>query len=104
MKYKNEIEPNYGQVVLRPIEDQEERYGNIIVPDVGKEKPEIAEILKIEDTYNWHTGKFFTPKFSVGDIVIIPKMGVMKISLNNEELYICQENQISGKLTKLKDE
>ena len=30
--------PQNGNVIIKPIEEQEQTYGNIVVPDMGKEK------------------------------------------------------------------
>jgi co-chaperonin GroES (HSP10) len=97
---KKKIIPSWGQVVLKPIEDAEERYGNIIIPDMGKEKPELAEVVHPgEGTYNYNTDVLIPPRYMEGDIVAIPKMGTQVISLNNgEEFYICQESQLFGKI------
>ena len=34
------IEPKNGYIILKPIEEQEVLAGNIILPDLGKERPE----------------------------------------------------------------
>lgn len=47
-----------GNVILRPIEEQEEMYGNIVLPDLGKEKPEMAEVVNTSPTFNWHKSEF----------------------------------------------
>ena len=34
------LQANNDRVIIKPIESGEEMYGSIIVPDMGKEKPE----------------------------------------------------------------
>jgi co-chaperonin GroES (HSP10) len=68
------IEAINGNVVLKRIEEEEQTYGQIVIPDMGKEKPELAEVIKTSDTYNWHTGKFVDSLLSVGDVVVIPTL------------------------------
>ena len=38
----NKITPLNGFILLKPIETQEETFGNIIIPDLGKERPEMG--------------------------------------------------------------
>ena len=39
------LEALFDAVIVKPIEIEETTYGNIIVPDVGKEKNETGEII-----------------------------------------------------------
>lgn len=87
-----------GFIWLKPIEEQEQLSGNIIIPDLGKEKPEIGEVVFISPTYNFHTDKEIPSKLSVGDLVLIPKMGSQRIVVEGEEYYITKETDMFGKL------
>ena len=87
-----------GNVVLRPIEEEEAMYGNIVLPDLGKEKPEMAEVVDTSSTYNWHKGEHVPSVLSVGDRVLIPKMGSVKVSFDGDDYYITKESEILAKL------
>ena len=39
--------PQNDRVLIKPIESGEEMYGNIIIPDMGKEKPEMGEVVAV---------------------------------------------------------
>ena len=41
----SKLRPVNGNVILRPIEEEEQMAGNIIIPDMGKERPEMGEII-----------------------------------------------------------
>jgi len=88
------LKPVNGNVILRPIEEEELMAGNIIIPDMGKEKPEVAEILAISNIYNFNTDKIVPTDLKVGMKVLIPKMGVQSIPLDGEEYYITSQNSI----------
>jgi len=90
----SKIRPLNGHVVIRPIEEEEQTYGNIVVPDMGKEKPEIGEVIESSDTYNWHTGALYPSQLKAGDKVLIPKMGSMKLTVDGEDYYITKETEI----------
>jgi chaperonin GroES len=91
------LQPMNGHVILRPIEEGETTYGNIVLPDLGKEKPEMGEVVAASDTYNWHTGAYYPSHLKVGDKVLIPKLGSMKITVEGEDYYITKETEVLAK-------
>ena len=90
----NKLQPMNGNVILRPIESQEETFGNIIIPDLGKERPEMAEVVATSTTYNWHNGDHVKSQLEQGMKVLIPKLGAMKITIEGEDFFICKETEI----------
>lgn len=90
------IQPLNGHVILTPIETEEQTIGNIIIPDLGKEKPEIGEVVAVSDTFNWNTGEFRKTQLSQGDKVLIPKLGTMRVSVEGTDYYIVKETDILG--------
>jgi chaperonin GroES len=90
------IQPLNGHVILSPIETEEQTIGNIIIPDLGKEKPEIGEVIATSDTFNWNTGEFKKSQLSVGEKVLIPKLGTMRVSVEGVDYYIVKETDILG--------
>jgi chaperonin GroES len=92
----NKITPLNGFILLKPIETQEETFGNIIIPDLGKERPEMGEVVATSDIYNYHTDKFVVSNIEVGEIALIPKMGSQRIVLDGQDYFICKETDILG--------
>jgi chaperonin GroES len=90
----SKIKPLNGFIILKPVETTEELVGNIIIPDLGKERPETGEVIEVSTTYNFHSDVEIPSKLKVGDIVLIPKMGTQKISLSGEDYYITKETEI----------
>mgnify|MGYP003642414805 FL=1 len=41
------IIPLGDKIIILPQDEGEQTYGNIIVPDIGKEKPEIGTVLAV---------------------------------------------------------
>ena len=62
----SKLNPKNGFAVLKPIEEQEQTYGNIVIPDLGKERPEMGEVIAVSQTYNWHRGEYVDSQFQVG--------------------------------------
>jgi len=90
----SKLKPVNGNVILRPIEEEELMAGNIIIPDMGKERPEMAEVIAISQMYNYNTDTLVPLEVKVGDKVLIPKMGAQTITLDGEEYYMTAQNSI----------
>lgn len=94
----SKLSPAYGNIVLKPIENEQETFGNIIIPDLGKERPEMAEVVATNKIYNWNTGEYVNSQFEIGDKVLIPKLGGIKITVEGEDYFICKEGDILSKV------
>jgi len=90
----NKLKPVNGNVILRPIEEEELMAGNIIIPDMGKEKPEMAEVIAISNVYNFNTDTVVPTDLKVGMKVLIPKMGAQTLTIDGEEYYITAQSSI----------
>ena len=88
----SKLKPVNGNVILRPIEEQEMMSGNIIIPDMGKEKPEMGEIVALAPYYNFNIGKD-VPSI-LGMKVLIPKLGAQTVTVDGEEFYITAQSSI----------
>ena len=90
----SKLTPINGHVIIKPIENEEQMVGNIVIPDLGKEKPEIGEVISASDTYNWNTGEHYRTKLTPGQKVLIPKMGSIKITVDGEDYFVTKETEI----------
>jgi len=90
------IKPVNGHIVLKQVEESEQMVGNIFLPDLGKEKSLIAEVVDVSSTFNFHQGTFKESEVKIGDLVIVPRMGSQIISVDNEDYIVCKETDIIG--------
>ena len=90
----SKLNPINGNIVLKPIESTEAMYGNIVLPDLGRERPEMAEVVETSSTYNWHKSEYIESQLKVGDKVLIPKMGAVKVTIDGEDYFITKETEI----------
>jgi chaperonin GroES len=98
MIYKS-IDPLFNNVVLKKKEEEtEQMHGNIFVPDMGKEKAEIAEVIFIGPGFYTQLGEFISTTLKPGDVVLLPKLGAQRITLDKEEYLMIKESEILGKL------
>ena len=84
-----QLKPNRGQAILKPIEETEQTYGNIIIPDMGNTKAAQAVIVSMCPIYNFNMGVEVPSIFNVGDTVLFPSMGSQKVTLDREDYFIC---------------
>ena len=90
------IEPLGDRVVILPREEEEQMYGNIVVPDTGKEKPEMGKVLAVGEGRVTSEGAIVQNQLEVGQTVIVPKFGAQTVIIENETYIIASENDILG--------
>jgi chaperonin GroES len=92
------LEALFDAVIVKPIEIEETTYGNIIVPDLGKEKNETAEIISVGPGRMLQDGTMKPLPLNVGDKVVLPTMGFTKLPYDGEEYYVGPGNQILARI------
>ena len=90
------IEPLGDRIVLLPIDEGEQQYGSIIVPDMGKEKPEMGEVLAVGEGRVTNQGAIIQNQLKEGQIVMVPKFGAQTVVVNGETYIIASENDVLG--------
>lgn len=88
------LRATFDAVIVKPLEEEETIHGNIIVPDLGKEKNQQGEIIAIGPGKHTVTGQFLATVLEVGDRVLLPTMGFTKFDFEGEEYYVGPENSI----------
>jgi chaperonin GroES len=90
-------------VLIKPVESGEEMYGNIIIPDMGKEKPEMGEVIAVGPGRQSEFGQFIRVNAKVGDFVLIPKIGSLRIDFEGQEYFITQDREILATVLESQD-
>jgi chaperonin GroES len=96
--------PQNDRVLVKPIDEGEQMYGNIVIPDMGKEKPEMGEVVAVGPGRQSEFGQLIKVNAKVGDIVLVPKIGTLRIDFEGEEYYIVQDREILATVKESKDE
>ena len=92
------LEALFDAVIVKPIEAEEQPFGNIIVPDMGKEKNEFGEVVAVGPGRATISGTLVPTILKVGDKVVLPTMGFTKLPFDGEEFYVGPENQVLAKV------
>ena len=90
------IIPLSDKIVILPQEEEHHQYGNIIVPDMGKEKPEIGKVLAVGPGRISTNGTLIPNKIKAGVTVMVPKFGTQVAVVENETYIIASENDVLG--------
>ena len=90
------IIPLNDKIVILPQEEGEQTYGSIIVPDMGKEKPEMGEVLAVGPGRISANGTLIPNKLKINQTVIVPKFGAQVVVVENETYIIASENDVLG--------
>ena len=86
-----ELKPTNDRILLQPIDEGEQTYGNIVIPDMGKEKPELGIVLAVGPGRMSENGTMMLVRScKVGDVVMVPKIGTLRIDFEGEEYYIAK--------------
>lgn len=89
------IEAVFDSILIEPGKLEDRKKGsNIIIPDVGKEKNIGGTVVSAGPGKYTVTGQFIPTTIKVGDKVIIPPMGPIKIDFEGNTYYGCSETMV----------
>jgi chaperonin GroES len=90
------ITPLGDKIVLIAQEEEEQMYGSIVIPDTGKEKPEVGVIQAIGPGRTTTSGTLIKTTLKVGQKVLVPKFGAQIARIENQSYIIASENDVLG--------
>ena len=93
------VRPLHDRVLIRRIEETEQKVGGIIIPDTAKEKPLQAEVIAVGSGRMLDTGKKVALTLKPGDKVLIGKWSGTEVKIDDEELLILKEDEVLGVLS-----
>lgn len=91
-----QLRPLHDRVVVRRIEEQDQKIGGLYIPDTAKEKPLQGEVVAVGDGRILENGQRQSLDLTVGDRVLFGKYSGTEIKLNDEELLILRESDVLG--------
>ena len=89
--------PSNDRILIEPIDEGEQTYGNIVIPDMGKEKPEMGKVIAIGPGRQSEldpSKMILVRSCKVGDIVLVPKVGTLRIDFDGSEYYLAQDREV----------
>jgi chaperonin GroES len=93
-----DLRPLHDRVLVKRLEEGEQKRGGIIIPDSAKEKPQQAEVRAVGNGKLLETGKRVAPEVKAGDRILFGKFSGSEIKIDGDELLILREDEILGVL------
>lgn len=88
------IRPLHDRVLVRRLEEAEQKVGGIIIPDSAKEKPQQGEVIAVGNGKLLETGERVPLDVKAGDRILFGKYSGSDIKMGAEEYLILREDEI----------
>jgi chaperonin GroES len=92
------VRPLRDRVLVKRVEEPEQRIGGIIVPDTAKEKPLQARVVSAGTGRINDDGKVIPLDVKAGDYVLVGKYAGTEIKVDGEELLVLRESDVLAKV------
>jgi chaperonin GroES len=90
------VKPLYDRLIVKRVEEKEQRRGGIIIPDSAKEKPMEGKVTAVGKGRIQEDGKRSPMEVKVGDRVLFGKYAGTEIKIEDKEHVILREDEILG--------
>ena len=90
------VKPLHDRLLVKRIEEKEQRRGSIIIPDTAKEKPMEGKVVAVGSGKVGEDGKRVKPEVKVGDRVLFGKYAGTEIKIDDKEHVIIREDEVLG--------
>lgn len=90
------IRPLHDRVVVRRMEEETTSAGGIVIPGSAAEKPAQGEVVAVGKGKILDNGDVRPLDLKVGDKVLFSKYGGTEVKVNDEELLVMREDDITA--------
>jgi chaperonin GroES len=90
------VRPLRDRLLVKRLEEQEQRSGGIIIPDTAKEKPQQGTVVAAGRGRVNEDGEVIELDVKAGDTILFGKYGGTEIKLDGEEYLILREDEVLG--------
>ena len=88
------IRPLHDRLIVRRLEEGEQKIGGIIIPDTAKEKPQQGNVLAVGNGRVNDDGKRIPLDVQSGHLILFGKYSGQEIKLDGEEYLIIKEDDV----------
>jgi chaperonin GroES len=88
------MKPLHDRIIVRRIEEGEQKIGGIIIPDSAKEKPQQGKVIAVGNGKIKDDGKRIPLDVKEGDTILFGKYSGQEIKINGEEHLIMREDEV----------
>ena len=90
------IKPLYDRILVKRIEEKEQKRGAIIIPDTAKEKPMEGKVIAVGAGALNKEGKRTPLDVKVGDRILFGKYAGTEVKIDDDEHVILREDEVLG--------
>jgi len=90
------VKPLADRVLVKRLEEKEQRSGGIIIPDSAKEKPMEGKVIAVGSGRTEKDGKKTPLEVKAGDRILFGKYSGTEIKIDEKEHVILREDEILG--------
>ena len=87
------VAPLADRVMIRALEETEQKRGTLFIPDTAKEKPQQGEIIAVGPG-RYEKNVRVPMEVKTGDEVLYAKYGGTEVKLDGEEYLVIRENEL----------
>src|SRR6266481_2479237 len=88
------VRPLHDRLIVRRLEEGEQKIGGIIIPDTAKEKPQQGTVLSVGKGKVNDDGKRIPLDVKAGDQILFGKYAGQEIRLDGKDLFIMKEDDV----------
>jgi chaperonin GroES len=92
MKFK----PLYDRLLVKRVEEEEQKKGGIIIPDSAREKPMKGKVVAVGKGRVDDDGKRRPMEVKSGDVVLFGKYAGTEVKIGDAEHVILKEDEVLG--------
>jgi chaperonin GroES len=88
------VRPLHDRIIVRRLDEGEQKIGGIIIPDSAKEKPQQGKILAVGDGKVTEDGKRIAMDVKPGHVILFGKYSGQDIKIDGEDYLIVKEDEV----------
>ena len=92
------LKPLGDRLIVEVLEEEEQTFSGIVLPDTAKEKPQRGRVLAVGPGSRDDNGKFIAMDLAKGDEIVFSKYGGTEIKVGVDEYLILRESDVLAKV------
>ncbi|CAG0922390.1 unnamed protein product [Notodromas monacha] len=94
------FKPLFDRVLIQKAVAETKSKGGIVIPEKALGKVIHGTVVAVGPGHRTEDGSFIQPSVNVGDDVLLPEYGGMKVNFENEEFFLYRDSELLGKFDK----
>ena len=94
MATKQNIQPLFDYVLIKPLKQDEVTASGILLPDTVKEKPQMGEVMAVGTGFGSDDGRENKMIVKIGQKVVYKKWGGNEIKVGHEEWLLIEQKDV----------